>query len=177
LAAFFLRKISGTLMAIQICWQFDALGESRRQQISLLGEVLVITWVGDVIVDTAWQLAEANSCHDRVSSSQKTIFGDNVFQVRLLRRGSAFCQSVWLALNEIPMGQVLTYSELAAKLHSGPRAVAQACRMNPYPGIIPCHRVVSKTGLGGFMGQSGGAWIELKQRLLNYERKMATVAR
>jgi len=165
-------------MAVKICWQSYVNGKQIRQEIDFLGEVFVLTFVGDVIIDTAWQLARSDSRQDFFALTEKAIQallnpGENDVHVRLLERGSAFSRAVWLALTEIPIGRVMTYSDLADKLKSGPRAVAQACRNNPYPGIIPCHRVVSKAGIGGFMGQTQGPWIELKQRLLSYERDRA----
>jgi methylated-DNA-[protein]-cysteine S-methyltransferase len=90
----------------------------------------------------------------------------------LLRQGSAYSNGVWAALLAIPVGQTLTYSEIARTLSSGPRAVAGACRNNPYAGIIPCHRVVARNGVGGFMGHADGAFVALKRRLLEYEHSL-----
>ena len=82
--------------------------------------------------------------------------------------GSAFQQKVWLAILAIPLGQTRTYSELAAPLQSGPRAVANACGANRLPLLIPCHRVVAKNGLGGFMrGNKNG--LAIKRWLLAHE--------
>ena len=82
--------------------------------------------------------------------------------------GSAFQQKVWLAIYAIPLGQTRTYSELAAQLQSGPRAVANACGANCLPLAIPCHRVVAKNGLGGFMrGDKNG--LSIKRWLLSHE--------
>jgi methylated-DNA-[protein]-cysteine S-methyltransferase len=82
--------------------------------------------------------------------------------------GSAFQQKVWLAILAIPLGQTRTYSELAAQLQSGPRAVANACGANRLPLLIPCHRVVAKNGLGGFMrGDKNG--LSIKRWLLSHE--------
>ena len=82
--------------------------------------------------------------------------------------GSAFQNKVWLAIYAIPLGQTLTYSELAAQLQSGPRAVANACGANRLPLLIPCHRVVAKNGLGGFMrGDKNG--LSIKRWLLSHE--------
>ena len=69
------------------------------------------------------------------------------------------------ALLAIPMGEVRTYGEIARALSSGPRAVGQALGANPLPILIPCHRVVAASGLGGFGG--GLSW---KKRLLDLER-------
>ena len=82
--------------------------------------------------------------------------------------GSAFQQKVWLAIYAIPLGQTRTYSELASQLQSGPRAVANACGANRLPLLIPCHRVVAKNGLGGFMqGDKNG--LSIKRWLLAHE--------
>jgi len=83
--------------------------------------------------------------------------------------GTPYQQRVWLALQQIPVGEVRTYGELAAQLGSSARAVAQACRSNPLTILIPCHRVISATGLGGYMGQTEGEALEIKRWLLHHE--------
>ncbi|MFN9624040.1 MAG: methylated-DNA--[protein]-cysteine S-methyltransferase [Cyanobacteriota bacterium] len=60
---------------------------------------------------------------------------------------------VWRALTTIPTGQVRTYGEVAAMIGYGHavRAVAQACAANPCAIIVPCHRVIPRTGgIGGY---------------------------
>ena len=85
--------------------------------------------------------------------------------------GTPFQQRVWKALCEIPLGEVLTYGELARLLGSSPRAVGGACRSNPIPLIVPCHRVVAKSGIGGFAGHWGESErVDVKQWLLQHER-------
>jgi len=84
-------------------------------------------------------------------------------------QGTAFQRRVWEALTRIPAGQTLTYGELAARLDSGARAVGNACRHNPVSIIVPCHRVVSATGIGGYSGSTGGREIDRKQWLLGRE--------
>jgi methylated-DNA-[protein]-cysteine S-methyltransferase len=82
-------------------------------------------------------------------------------------RGSAFEQSVWDAMKEIPFGKLLTYGDIADKIGGVARAVGGACGANPIPLIIPCHRVVGSDGkLTGFSGDGG---IATKQRLLDHE--------
>lgn len=82
--------------------------------------------------------------------------------------GTPFQQKVWQAICLIPLGQTQTYSEIAKKIGSGPRAVANACGANQLPILVPCHRVVSKNGLGGFMqGADGG--LAIKKWLLKHE--------
>jgi methylated-DNA-[protein]-cysteine S-methyltransferase len=83
--------------------------------------------------------------------------------------GTPFQRRVWQLLQQIPAGQSRSYGELAAALGSGAQAVAGACRANPLPVLIPCHRVVSASGLGGYMGKTGGAELEIKRWLLHHE--------
>ncbi len=84
--------------------------------------------------------------------------------------GTPFQKRVWQAISEIPCGQTLTYTELAQKVGSGARAVANVCGASQVPLVIPCHRVVAKNGLGGYMqGVEGG--LAIKQWLLAHEAK------
>lgn len=86
----------------------------------------------------------------------------------VLPQGTAFQQRAWQAIVAIPIGETRTYSQLAEQIGSGSRAVANACGANPLPILIPCHRVVAKHGLGGFMqGKQNGLLI--KQWLLKHE--------
>ena len=90
-------------------------------------------------------------------------------EVPLDVRGSAFQRRVWRALQQIPAGQTRTYGQLAAQLKSSPRAVGNACRQNPVPLLVPCHRVVAATGLGGFGGETRGKRLAMKRWLLEHE--------
>lgn len=85
-------------------------------------------------------------------------------------KGTAFQKRVWQAIAAIPCGQTLTYGELAAKVGSGPRAVANVCGANSVPLIIPCHRVVAKNGLGGFNQGKDKKSLAVKQWLLSHEK-------
>lgn len=89
----------------------------------------------------------------------------------LAQQGTVFQRKVRQYLQMIPLGETRTYSELADQLGSSARAVANACRANPYAIIIPCHRVVAKTGLGGYYGQTDGNEIGVKQWLLDHEAR------
>lgn len=83
--------------------------------------------------------------------------------------GTPFQKRVWRAIAAIPSGETLTYGELADKVGSGPRAVANVCGANHVPLVIPCHRVLAKGGLGGFMrGNTEG--LKVKQWLLDHEK-------
>lgn len=91
------------------------------------------------------------------------------FTLPLALQGTDFQQQVWRALQKIPVGQTRTYGELADSLHSGARAVGNACRQNPVPLIVPCHRVVAKNGIGGFSGKTSGGPVQRKRWLLCHE--------
>lgn len=89
------------------------------------------------------------------------------FDLPLAPPGTAFQESVWKALGNIPWGETVSYGQLAAAVGTSPRAIGGACGMNPIPIIIPCHRVLSANGgLGGYSGQDG---VETKAMLLRLE--------
>ena len=92
------------------------------------------------------------------------------WQLPLLDCGTVFQQKVWRTLQTIPLGESYSYSDVADILNSSPRAVGNACRVNPYVIIVPCHRVIAKSGLGGYDGQTAGRSLEIKQWLLKHER-------
>ncbi len=86
-------------------------------------------------------------------------------QLPLDIRGTAFQQRVWRALQQIPLGQTRNYSELATQLGTHPRAVASACASNPLGLLVPCHRVIARTG-----ALSGYRWgLQRKAALLKGE--------
>lgn len=83
--------------------------------------------------------------------------------------GTPFQNKVWRELKSIPCGKVVTYGELAKRLGTSARAVGNACRKNPIPVVIPCHRVVSATGIGGYAGDTSGGLLKIKSWLLQHE--------
>jgi len=107
----------------------------------------------------------------KVVAQLDAYFNDSAFQfdLPLVTEGRPFQQSVWCALRKIPIGETRTYSDMSETLKSGPRAVGNACRHNPIPIIIPCHRIVAKLGLGGFSGQTSGEKMDIKTWLLRHE--------
>jgi AraC family transcriptional regulator of adaptative response/methylated-DNA-[protein]-cysteine methyltransferase len=83
-------------------------------------------------------------------------------------RGTAFQQRVWQVLQEIPVGQTVSYAEVGQRIGSpkAARAVAEACAANNIAVGIPCHRVVRNDG-----SLSGYAWgVERKRALLDREK-------
>ncbi|WP_295447511.1 methylated-DNA--[protein]-cysteine S-methyltransferase [uncultured Thiodictyon sp.] len=95
--------------------------------------------------------------------------GTAPFDLPLELGGTFFQRRVWAAIRAIPPGATRTYRDLAHELGSAPRAVGQACRANPCPIVVPCHRVVGVTGLGGFAGDSTGGKLAFKRSLLRHE--------
>ena len=82
-------------------------------------------------------------------------------------RGTAFQQRVWRALQEIPVGETVSYAEVARRIGSprAARAVAGACAANNLAVAIPCHRVVRND-----RALSGYAWgVKRKRALLDRE--------
>ena len=84
-------------------------------------------------------------------------------------KGTEFQIKVWKEIVKIPYGETITYKELAVAIGepNSSRAVANACGKNPYPPMIPCHRVIRSDGeLGGYSGKGG---IKTKKKLLKEE--------
>jgi AraC family transcriptional regulator of adaptative response/methylated-DNA-[protein]-cysteine methyltransferase len=84
-------------------------------------------------------------------------------------RGTAFQHQVWQALRQIPLGETISYTELARRVGrpKAVRAVAQACALNQVAVVIPCHRVVGASG-----SLTGYRWgIERKRWLIERERE------
>lgn len=93
-----------------------------------------------------------------------------VFDFPIDVEGSNFFKSVLLKMKEIPYGNTWSYSKLASEAGYGKavRATGTVCKNNPLPLIIPCHRVIKKTGeIGNF---NGG--VDLKKTLLNIEKSL-----
>ena len=89
------------------------------------------------------------------------------FELNISPKGTAFQKKVWAELLKIPYGKTKSYQEIAEAIGNtnAQRAVGSACNKNPILLIIPCHRVVSKSGkLTGF-----ACGLDVKQKLLNIE--------
>lgn len=90
--------------------------------------------------------------------------GHQLPKVPLAQPHTPFQARLRQVLLDVPAGEVRTYGDIAHLLHSSARAVGQALGANPLPILIPCHRVVAATGIGGFSADP--AW---KTRLLAFE--------
>lgn len=92
----------------------------------------------------------------------------NIFELPYQLTGTVFQKAIWSALSEVPFGTTLTYGELAnrAGYPKAYRAVGTACKSNPLPLIIPCHRIVKSNHKYGeyVLGK------ELKEQLICLEK-------
>lgn len=95
--------------------------------------------------------------------------GEDTLADVVLDLGSStpFQRAVTQALREVPRGEVVTYGELAALAGypGAQRAVGTFCAGNRFSLIVPCHRVVSSQGIGGY----GSTGVAVKRRLLALE--------
>ena len=97
---------------------------------------------------------------------------DFVFGLSLKPSGTIFQRRVWEQIAAIPCGITRTYGEVAKSLSNAPRAVGQACGANPFPLVVPCHRVIATGGgLGGFSRHGGGFLLDVKRWLLAHEQR------
>ncbi len=105
---------------------------------------------------------------DEAACQLKAYFAGELkqFDLPLAPKGGEFEHAVQRAMLAIPYGETRTYGDIAKDLGTFGQPVGQACGANPIPVIIPCHRVLSANGLGGFSGEGG---VEMKIRLLKHE--------
>jgi methylated-DNA-[protein]-cysteine S-methyltransferase len=98
--------------------------------------------------------------------------GENIdFLLPLYSSGTEFQKEVWAEIGKILYGQTKTYSEIAMSINrpKAVRAVGQASRANPFPFIVPCHRVIGKNGsLTGYAGSK----TDIKACLLKLEQEL-----
>lgn len=87
------------------------------------------------------------------------------FNIPYQLQGTPFQTKVWQTLSNLPKQTTVSYGALAKKLNTSARAIGNACRANPLPILIPCHRVIAQENLGGYKGKK----ISIKKWLLNHE--------
>lgn len=144
------------------------------------GKMAVLQFLSDA--DSAQQVAQqawpnASLVHDpgALQAMANMVFSKSVTnsatgdspKMSVLLRGSAFQLKVWEALLKIPEGALVSYDQIADAIGqpTASRAVGTAIGSNPIGYLIPCHRVIKKTGLFG-----GYRWgVERKQAMLGWE--------
>ncbi|GAB3506430.1 methylated-DNA--[protein]-cysteine S-methyltransferase [Spirosoma knui] len=119
----------------------------------------------ETILTSAWPEAVLRHDPQTVRHLAEQIFptsssasGDTSQPLRVLVKGSAFQLKVWEALLKIPEGRLVSYDQIATAIGqpSASRAVGTAIGSNPIGYLIPCHRVIKKTGLvGGYRWGAG----------------------
>ena len=147
---------------------------------SPLGKIGIVTTQGklsalEMLADSAEILHPSDTLNKSIVTQLANYFINPVFKFDLdvCLSGTTFQKNVWLALQDIPSGETLTYGELAKQLDTSARAIGQACRTNPVPVIIPCHRIVAANHLGGYAGATEGKLMEIKTWLLQHEARTA----
>lgn len=148
--------------------QFDAIVEAP------FGSVGITVQGMQIAVELLSQKHESKSSEKKLAktaaSQIKAYFADSYYHFNLpvIFKGTPFQRRVWQHISAIPTGRVVTYKEIADEIGSGPRAVANACGANYLPLVVPCHRVVAKKSLGGFM-QGDPKGPDIKKWLLKHE--------
>lgn len=124
-----------------------------------------------LVLSVSAQAAAPDHVASRVREQLLGYFADPSYRFTLTidPQGTPFQHKVWQAIQAIPVGETRSYGELARSLGSASQAVGNACRANPLPIIIPCHRVVAARGLGGYFGATDGAQLAAKRWLLRHE--------
>jgi len=161
-----------TINACQTTWGWVGLAVSAN---GLLGTTLPVVCRDDALAPLFRRWAstrEGTNAHlaGLQAKLQRYFLGEDVDfrEERLLgERSGAFTQRVWDIVREIPRGEVRSYGWVAQRAGSlrGARAVGRAMATNPFPLIVPCHRVVGQDGqLTGF-----GGGVAMKRRLLELE--------
>lgn len=141
---------------------------------SPLGQ-LIVTAQGDAVTEIQWLDRKHDLAELEKGSVKDWLDGyfnghcDASFEFLLKPQGTLFQQRVWHTMSQIPTGQTLTYGEIAKILKSSAQAVGNACRCNPIVVAIPCHRVLSASGNGGYAGKTEGVMMQRKLGLLALE--------
>lgn len=129
------------------------------------------------IVSVEWGWGSEQSTTPLLSRARDQLFAyfDGVltrFDLPLNPAGTPYRRRVWTALCDIPYGATRSYADIARNVGGSPRAVGQANGANPIPIIIPCHRVLATTGIGGY---SGGEGLPTKRALLALESRATSL--
>lgn len=125
-----------------------------------------------VSVDWGWGRDQSRTALLKEAKRQLDAYFDGaltVFDLPLHIVGTPFQKQVWRAMVAIPAGRTRTYGDIARELKGSAQSVGTACGRNPFPVVIPCHRVVAANGLGGYSGAGG---VETKIALLELEKAM-----
>lgn len=151
------------------------------QTYDFLNHKMLLVAEGDILTQCKWILPGSNPDYSISQSRNKVIEmaisriseylegKRRLFNLPMRLEGTEFRMKVWNEMRRIPYGETITYKELAQRIGSPDacRAVANACGANPFPILIPCHRVVASGGRIG--GYTGG--LDIKLKLLEIEKQ------
>jgi methylated-DNA-[protein]-cysteine S-methyltransferase len=141
-----------------------------------VGDITVFEEDGAIVsLDWGWVMDQtASPILERAAGQLQAYFDGELmsFDLPLAPPGTAYRRSVWHALCGIPYGETRSYVDIARQTGGSPRSVGQANGRNPIPLIIPCHRVVATTHIGGY---SGGDGLPTKRWLLALESPSRTL--
>jgi methylated-DNA-[protein]-cysteine S-methyltransferase len=141
-----------------------------------VGDVTVFEEDGAVVsLDWGWVPDQASSpVLDRACAQLHAYFDGALtqFDLPLAPAGTPYRRAVWQALCDIPYGETCSYQDIARRAGGSARSVGQANGHNPIPLIIPCHRVVAASHIGGY---SGGDGLPTKRWLLALESPNRTL--
>ena len=154
--------------------RFDALYRTPFAVLGISTEDGTVSGVDYLPLDTGVREAR-NALAGEVIRQVEHYLADPAFRFELPLKiaGTDFRKRVWDVMCEIPPGRTLTYGEVAQRLGSAARAVGGACGDNRIPLIIPCHRIVARNGIGGFMHTTGTRELDIKRWLLAHEQGTA----
>ena len=150
---------------------FDALHQTPFAVLGISTDGELVTGVDYLPADTKPREPRSALAREAVDQVERYL-ADPGYQFKLPLKidGSEFRKRVWNVMCEIPAGKTLTYGDVAKRLDSAARAVGGACGDNRIPLIIPCHRVVARNGIGGFMHTTGERELNIKRWLLAHEQ-------
>ena len=124
-----------------------------------------------VAIDWGWGSQQSPTQLLRRAQQQLDAYFDGdltEFDLPLAPVGTVYQQRVWRALCAIPYGATRSYLDISHTAGGSPRSVGQANGNNPIPIVIPCHRVLATTHIGGY---SGGDGLPTKRWLLALEAR------
>jgi methylated-DNA-[protein]-cysteine S-methyltransferase len=151
--------------------------ESYHAKLQTAFAVLGIRTLGERVTDIDYlpqgiaALAPLNKAAERACREIERYLRDAEYAPDLSYElsGTSFQCRVWKKISAIQPGRTLTYNDIARVLRTAPRPVGGACGANRLPIVIPCHRVVSSNGIGGFMRGGGEPALSIKRWLLRHE--------
>ncbi|WP_188704240.1 methylated-DNA--[protein]-cysteine S-methyltransferase [Silvimonas iriomotensis] len=154
-------------------YHYDAVIDSPVARLGLIARQGALARIDFTLPDTPLQPPQDPLLIEAARQLQAWFADPNfVFDLPLKLSGSAHEMAVWEQIAQIPCGETRTYADIATAIGSVARAVGGACGQNPVPLIIPCHRVVAASGVGGFNAHRGGVdWVPIKRQLLLKETR------